>query len=70
MRRVFAFLPILVGLVLLMVVWIFWASITPWLRSAQLVEAITFLREYLLAVAILVVCLVVGSVAKIKKCAF
>lgn len=60
MRRVSAFrrrhlpmiLAVLVLLAVVVVVWIFSAPIAQWLRSAQLSDVVTFLREHLLTVTI------------------
>jgi hypothetical protein len=67
MRRVSAFLrrylpmilAVLVLLAVVVVVWIFSAPIAQWLRSAQLSNVVTFLREHLLAVIIVGGCLLI-----------
>ena len=61
MRRIIALLITLalVLLALVVVMWIFWAPIAQWLRSAQSFDAVALLREHLLAVGLLGGCLLI-----------
>jgi Pentapeptide repeats (8 copies) len=55
-RRIFAVLVLLVAVVVL---WIFFAPIASWIRSAQSFDVVTFLGKHLLVVAIVGGCLLV-----------
>jgi hypothetical protein len=75
MRRISAFLrrylpgilAVLVLLAVVAVVWIFSAPIAQWLRSAQLSDVVTFLREHLLAAAIVGGCLLILTFILLPK---
>jgi uncharacterized protein YjbI with pentapeptide repeats len=57
----------LIPLAVVVVLWIFWAPIAPWLRSAQSFDAVAFLQEHLLTVGLLGGCLLVLTLIWLPK---